>query len=219
VTECTKEKVEGAVTSSKNTKWVTTYKKCKGEGQPANTTGKGSEEIVTDELESTLVYVDAGHTKDGLRVKGLGPGGRLAQYEIKSLGINIEVFGEVVAENNGNFNVANGKTQAVVGHGPLELQKTLYPEETFTEEQGKEFYETALAFEKCEKGESPFPPGPGPGGSRTAAECASPPFNLKFKETQPVMLISVISGAISAKAPAVQNGTTENKGEKFLVAG
>jgi len=214
VTECLKEKLTGTVTSAKNTKWKTVYKKCKGEGQPANTTGKKSEEIETDELESTLVYVDAGKTKAGLRVKGLGPGGRLAQYEIKSLGINIEVFGEVVAENNGNFNVAAKTTTAVVGHGPLELQKTLYVEEQFTEEQGKEFYETALALEKCEKGESPFPP-----GTRTQAECEAPPFNVKFKETQPVMLISVISGALSAKAPAVQNGTTENKGEDLLVVG
>ena len=49
------------------------------------------------------------------------------------------------------------------------------------------------------------------------AECES--FGVVFKEPQPTMLISVISGAINTKAPAVQNGTTENKGEAFLIAG
>ena len=40
VTECLKEKVTGNVTSAKNTQWKTVYKKCKGEGQPANTTAR-----------------------------------------------------------------------------------------------------------------------------------------------------------------------------------
>ncbi len=44
-TECTKEKPEGSVTGPKTTTWKTPYKKCKGNGVPCNTKGKGNEEI------------------------------------------------------------------------------------------------------------------------------------------------------------------------------
>jgi len=81
-TTCAKEKVEGSVTSPENTTWKTTYKKCEALASKCNTAGEKEGTIVTDQLESTLVRLGkTAGSREGIRVKGLGPGGRLAQYE------------------------------------------------------------------------------------------------------------------------------------------
>jgi hypothetical protein len=212
-TECTKEKPEGEVTGPKTTKWTTHYKKCKGNGVPCNTTGAGKEEIVTDTLESTLASLDKGpgHKRVGIRVKGLGPGGRLAQYECPETKITVEVFGEVLAETKGNLNSAAKSGEVVVKGGPLNLQSDLYEEETNSEEEGKKFFEWGFAFEECvaeqiAKGHTQVQ-----AETICIAKVGPPPA------PQPISLISVVKGAINAKAPAVQNGVTINKGESMLI--
>jgi hypothetical protein len=212
-TECTKEKPEGEVTGPKTTKWTTHYKKCKGNGVPCNTKGAGKEEIVTDGLESTLASLDKGpgHKRVGIKVKGLGPGGRLAEYECPETKITVEVFGEVLAEVKGNLNSAAKAQEVAVKGGPLNLQSDLYEEEAFSEEAGKKFFEWGFAFEACVAEEI------GKGHSQAEAEgicfgkIGPPPA------PQPISLISVVKGAINAKAPAVQNGVTINKGESMLI--
>jgi len=211
-TECLKEKPEGTVTGPKTTTWKTKYQKCIGNGVPCNTTGAKAETIETDQLESTLAQLSP--TRVGIRVKGLGPGGRLAQYECPLLKINIEVYGEVLAEQTGNNNITNKKTNAVVKGGPLNLQSDLYENESHTEETGKAYFEWGFAFEACVKEELEK------GKTKAEAEGACfgklgpyPGFPAK-----PITLISVVSGAINAKAPAVQNGVTENKGEAFMIS-
>jgi hypothetical protein len=218
-TECTKEKPEGSVTGPKTTTWKTVYKKCKGNGVPCNTKGKGKEEIVTDPLEATLVNLDKGpgHKRVGIRVKGLGPGGRLAEYECPAQKVNIEVFGEVLAEQKGNLNSAAKTTEDVVKAGPLNLQSDLYEAEAFSEEGGKGTIVWSILFGNCVKeGVEPISKG-GDEESKAAAEgtcfgeIGGPPASA------PTTLISVVTGAIEAKAPAVQNGVTINKGEAMLI--
>ena len=110
-TECQQEKVAGETTGPKTTTWKTEYKKCTAIVSKIPTTCNTKDEkggvIKTDQLSSTLVYLDKAHKKIGIRVKGGGPGGRLAQYECLEGGLNVEVFGEILAEVQGNTNIAN----------------------------------------------------------------------------------------------------------------
>ena len=178
---------------------------------PCNTKEQKAETIITDQLESTLADLGKAKTRPGIKVKGLGPGGRLAQYECPTLKINIEVYGEVLAQVNGNDETATKSTEAVVKEGPLALQSDLYVEEAFSEAGGKAFYAWGSLFEACVKSEMEK------GKSKAEAEGAcfgalgGPPAGA------PTSLISVVTGAINAKAPASQNGVTVNKGEAMLI--
>ena len=221
-TTCSKEKVTGENTGPKTNTWSTVYGKCGAVvakiPTECNTKGAKKGEIKTDELESTLANLDKGpgHKKVGIRVKGKGPGGRLAQYECLEGGLNVEVFGEILAEVKGNLNVANKTTEDVAAEGPLKLQGYTYEEEaigslTADEETAKGSWEYGYGLAACEKGESPFPP-----GTHTQAECevflGGPP------PPAPINLTSVITGAQNATAPGVQNGTSIIKGEALLIA-
>ena len=103
-TTCQKEKVVGENTGPKTTTWKTEYSKCGAVvakiPTECNTKERKKGDIETDQLSSTLVNLDKGpgHKKVGIRVKGGGPGGRLAQYECLEGGLNVEVFGEILAE-------------------------------------------------------------------------------------------------------------------------
>jgi hypothetical protein len=68
-TTCEKEKVAGNVTGPKETKWKTEYKKCSALETKCNTAGQKEGTIVTEELESTLVWLDSGKTKAGIKAK------------------------------------------------------------------------------------------------------------------------------------------------------
>jgi len=210
-TTCTKEAVNGEVTGPKEEKWKTVFTGCEALSTPCNTAGAKSGEIKTQELEGTLVYLSKDHTKVGIQVKGLGPEGELAQYECLNKGLNVVVTGQIIAETTGNINIANKKTITGAKEGPLRMQSTMYAEEAFTEENGKEFFEYEFSLGACIKGESPFPKG------LSKAECEAILAAKAPKETQPVSLISTVSGAQNATAPAVQNGETESKGESFLI--
>lgn len=209
-TTCTKEAVLGSITSPTNTKWKTTYSKCSALETPCNTKSQSSGVIVTNELESTLVFLNPTNTEAGLKVKGLGAGGELAQYECLGGALQVNVFGEVLAKQTGNIESAEGKTKNFVEEGPLKLQSNTYagPESVQTEEAAKAFFIWGAKFQACVAEEI------GNGHPQAEAEgicfgkLGAPPA------TQPTMLTSKTS---LGTAPAVQNGLTENKGEKEIL--
>lgn len=218
VTECTKEKVEGEVTSATTQKWHTVYTKCLGNGVACNTKGAKAGEIKTEELEAELAYLNKEHTKVGLRVKGPHSAhGLLAQYECPKEEANIEVYGEVFAEVTGNLNSANKKTKTVAAEGTDGMQSVLYPEAKHSEAQGKQYFEWGYAFKKCvtEEVEKGVPLETAEGICVVKAGG----FWESYPEV-PVTLISVVTkgGKPYAEAPATQNGTTESSGEAFLIA-
>jgi len=224
-TTCAKEKVVGTTTGAKTTSWSTVYTKCGAVVSKipteCNTLNAKKGEIKTDVLSSTLVNLDKGpgHKRVGIQVKGGGPGGRLAQYECLEKGLNVEVFGEILAEVTGNLNVANKSTKATAVEGPLRLQSNTYVEEsqgsqTADEETAKGNWEWKFALQACEAGEEPFAKILGP-GKHSKAECE---LVIGPEPPAPINLTSVITGAQNAVAPGVQNGTTVDKGEAFLIA-
>lgn len=212
-TTCTKEAVVGEVTGPKTEKWKTTYTHCEAEESECNTSGAKNGEIKTEELEGTLVFLNKTKTEVGPRVKGLGKGGELAQYECLGGTLKVEVYGEVLAKVTGNINITNNKTSTSVAEGPLAMQSNLFPEETNTESEGKQYYEWGFAYEACIKEEVEK--------GKTLAEaegiCFVKSGPWKAYPNKPVSLISKISGVKTATAPATQNGVTESTGEKFLI--
>ncbi len=140
---CQKEKTVGQVTGPQTMRWKTEYSKCEGANQVQSGFKCQSKEhkagvIVFEELESTLVNLDKGpnHKRVGIRVRGLGPNGRVDEVECPST-LSTEVFGEVLMEVKGNLNKAAKVTEDVASAGPLRLQSDLYEEEAFSEEEGK----------------------------------------------------------------------------------
>jgi hypothetical protein len=211
-TTCTSEKVTGKVTGPKTETWSTEYKGCEALSTPCNTKGDKPGVIKTEVLEGTLVYINVAGKVPGLRVKGLGAGGLLAQYECLSGGLNVLVHGEIIAKPQGNTNSANKHVKTVAEEGPLKMQSNMYENEAFTEAQGKEYFEWGFELEACLKGEAPFPPVP---PAKTVAECEV--FIGPAPAAPATSLISTVSGAQNATAPAVQNGTSESTGEAFLI--
>jgi hypothetical protein len=212
-TTCSKEKVEGKITGPKTETWVTHFGKCEALETPCNTKGAPKAgEIITDELESTLVYLEG--TTPGIRVKGNGTGAkpnRLAQYECLSGALNVEVYSEILAEATGNVNSAEKSVLAKAVEGPLALQSNVYENNPFgatDEEKAKAFFNWGAKFQACVKEEIEK------GKTQAEAEAAcfgkvGPPPAPK-----PIMLESVTTlGA----GPAVQNGETANKGDKEIL--
>lgn len=247
-TECQKEKLAGEVTGPKTEKWTTHYSKCIAEGTPCKSSEPAAKkgEIITQTLEGTLVFLNTEKTKVGVRVKGLGPegseknGGLLAQYECE-VGVNVHVYGEVIAgpmENNIEEAVKGNKTS--IGEGPLLLQKYSSVENTISEEDTKNFFEWAsnapegtelgdretgtpdkAEFEACIGTEL------GKGHSLEEAEflCFLAGKAWESFPNQPIMLLSHLNGAAVEKVvhlkevtvPASQNGVTLAKGEPLGV--
>lgn len=212
-TECTKESVVGEVTGPKTEKWHTVYTSCKAEETPCNTKGAKAGEIKTEELEAELVFLNSAKTEVGLRVKGKGKEGLLAQYECIGGTLNVLVTGEVLAKTSGNINTANKKTTQVVKEGPLHMQSNLFIEGTNSEAEGKGYFEWGFEYEECVKSEVEK------GHSLAEAEgiCFGKIGPWKAYPNKPLSLISTVSGVKNAKAPAVQNGETEATGEAFLI--
>jgi hypothetical protein len=212
-TECTKESVVGEVTGPKTEKWKTVYTHCEAQESECNTAGAKNGEIKTEELEGTLVFLNKEKTKVGPRVKGLGKGGELAQYECLGGTLKVEVYGEVMAEVTGNINITNNKTKTEVKEGPLAMQSVLYPEETNTESEGKQYFEWGYGYQACIAEQV--------GKGKTVAEAEGICFvklgPWKSYPNKPVSLVSKITGIKTAEAPATQNGVTESTGEKFLI--
>jgi len=208
-TTCTKESVKGEVTGPKTEKWKTEFQHCESQKTACNTAGDKAGVIKTQELEATLVYLDKAHKKIGLKVKGLGAGGLLAQYECLNKGLNVEVYGEILAEMTGNTNSANKKTAAIAVEGTLHLQKFMYVEEAANEETGKAVLEWVGELHACLKGEEGFPSG------LTQAQCEG--IIGSIPGPPPTVLVSKLSGAENVELPGIQNGTSDASGEAFLV--
>ena len=148
------------------------------------------------------------HVRVGIRVKGLGSGGRLAGYECPDLDLNVEVYGEILAEVKGNLNLAAKQTTITAKAGPLNMQSDMYEEEKHAERNGKCYFEffgggaCSIEWELClveelEKGRT---------GDEAEANCT------------PVSLVGVVTGPLNADGPAVLNGQTQQKTrEAFLI--
>ncbi len=167
--------------------------------------------IVTQQLESTLVYLNPASTEPGLRVKGLGAKGELAQYECLGGAEDVEVLGEILVKQTGNTESAGSETTDSVQEGPLRLQSNVYEgaESAQTEEAAKAFFLWGEKFQTCivEQLEK---------GAKSQAEAEAICFGIVGPPpaTKPVMLESLTS---LGTAPTVQNGMTENKGEKEIL--
>ena len=202
----------GEMTGPKTVVWSETYKECSVVKEAWKCTGGTSKKnnIITEELEGTLVYLDAAHTRVGLRVKGLGPGGLLMKYYCPAAPLHVSVYGEFLVELTEYANSANRTPTALAREGSLKLQSPLYEEEAFSETQGKEALEWAYTMETCEHGEPPYPP-----GEKTEEDCllfvgpppAPPPITLEAK----------LSEGSHTRLPMSQFTTTTHRGENFLV--
>jgi hypothetical protein len=213
-TECTKEAVVGTVTGPKTETWKTIYTHCEAEKAPCNTKGAKTGEIKTEELEATLVFLNKAKTEPGLRVKGKGKEGELAQYECDSGGLDVNVYGEVLAKVKGNTNTANKKTTTEVKEGPLAMQSNLFLEESNTEAEGKQYFVWGYAYKACIKEELEK----GVPLATAEAACVGKAGGFwKAYPNVPITLISKITGLKEAEAPATQNGVTETTGEAFLI--
>jgi Carboxypeptidase regulatory-like domain len=207
-TQCAKEALAGEVTGPKTSTWKTEYSHCEaGSDESCSTAGQKAGVIVTEELESELVWLDKAHTKAGIKVKGKGPGGRLAQYECHERAVNVEVFGDVLAEVVGNVGIANKATEDVTAEGMLHLQGVggTGVEGSPDEEGAKVDWEWKYAFAECLK------------GGQSEAECAVMLGGEPFAGVQ--LLTSVVSGAENVTAPSIQSGVSSVEGEAFLIAG
>ena len=167
--------------------------------------------IVSEELEGTLVYLSADHSRVGMRVRGLAPGGLIVQYTCG--GVSVEVFGELLLARRGDINTT-GAFETSAGSGPLGLQSNLYEEDAFPEETGKAALEWELALRRCEKGEPPYAT-----GTRTQAECEE---HFIGSQPQPPVSLRGVSHLLakqrnSSTASSVLVSATTLKGEKALL--
>jgi hypothetical protein len=232
-TECKKEKLEGKMTGPKTSEWQTEYSSCEAGGFKCLSKTLKSGHIKTDVLNSTLVFLDSAKTNVGILVTGthLPVGGlsatpRLAQYACGPKeapeAVNIEVFGSVLAEVNGNTEKTEKKTLNGVAEGAKKFQGIggTYVEEApfgpFSEEAAKGWWEYEEAKLACELGKEPFGKIP-PAGPKSPAECEAILGGPNPVPVKPDVLESVVSGAQEALAPDNQNGVTENKGEAIGV--
>ncbi len=182
---CRKGRAAGSVTGPREEVFKLEWQQCtqsgletSGPGACETLGGKGA--IVTEELEGRLVYLSADHSRVGMRVRGLGPGGRIAWYTC--FGLAVEVFGELLLERRGDIDTT-GTFETSASEGPLALQSNLYEEEAFSEETGKAALEWEVALQGCKKGEPPYP-----AGTRTKSECEA-----QFIGSQPPPPISLIA--------------------------
>jgi len=216
-TTCQKEKVTGEQTTETNSEWHTEYSKCEAEESACNTATLKAGDIKTEQLQSTLVELNAAETEVGLEVSGKGVKGLLAQYECLGGVLDVHVYGKVIAKDTGNFEeTGTGTTIAAVHEGPLALQSNTYTgkEAAQTEEDAKAFFIWGEKFEACVKAR--VEKGEGVEEAEFLCETgeAGPPEVGPPPASEPVMLTSETS---LGTAPAVQNGETENKGSKEIL--
>lgn len=205
----------GQITGPNTVTFFEIFRKCRGIKEDrvcasGHHNGRNAE-IVTDMLEGTLVYLNAEHTRVGMRVKGLGPGGQLIGYTCSTINVSVDVVGEFLAELTGNVNSASKLTKLATSEGPLRLQEPMYEEEAFSEQQGKEYLEYEDSLESCEKGEAPYP-----GGEKSPAEC-EPLVGSAPVQGPPIVLIAKTTGLSRERLEVTQRLDVARKGELFLV--
>ena len=203
----------GTVTGPKSVIWRETYKECSVTKEGWKCTGGTNKKnhIVTEQVEGTLVYLNAAHTRVGFRVKGLGPGGELMSYSCPAGHLTVKVFGEYLTEITGDINSASKPSTVAPVKGSLGLQDPMYEEEAFSEAQGKEVLEYDFSLEACEKGEAPFA-----AGEKSEAECVSI-IGPAPAAAPPITLTAVVTGAARERYPMTQQTTTTHIGGLFLV--
>ena len=206
-------KGEGEMTGPKTVTFRETYKECSVVKEAWKCKGNSNKKayVVTEELEGTLVYLDAAHTRVGLRVKGLGPGGLVMKFDCPAANLTVKVYGEFLTELTGDINSASKAAIVTASLGSLELQSALYEEEAFSESQGKEVLEYDYALESCENGEAPYP-----AGTKSEAECLLL-VGPAPSAAPPVTLLAEDSALSHKRLPMAQVSTTTHKGEDFLV--
>lgn len=219
---CQKETVKGEVTGPKTTIFKVRYTQCAtSEGASCNTAGQKKGVIVTEPLESELVWLDKAHAKLGGVVRGLGPGGRLEQNECPDVGLQVNVYGGILTEAQGDNGIASKTVKVVVAGGPLHLQSVggTYVEEPFgspenDEQTAKRWWEYNEALLVCEEGKKPFPP-----GEKSQVTCEGFLGGPNPVSTKPVTLEAVITSPKgNGVLPAVQTSVSIGKGEAFGVA-
>jgi hypothetical protein len=218
---CQTEKVKGEVTGPKTSTFKATYSNCSSEGASCNSPGHKKGVIVTDQLESELVWLDAAHTKVGSLVRGLGPGGRLEQNECPGVGLQVSVYGGLLLEGQGDNGIASKRVKVIGGEGPLHLQSIggTYLEEAFgspenDEHTAKRWWEYQEALVACEEGKEPFP-----SGEKSQATCEGFLGGPNPVATKPVLLEAVITSPKgNGVLPAVETVVSNGKGEAFGVA-
>jgi hypothetical protein len=215
---CQKEKVRGEVTGPNTTTFKVSYSQCANEGASCNTAGQKKGVIVTEQLESELVWLDQAHTKVGSLVRGLGPNGRLEQNECPGVGVQVNVYGGILTEVQGDNGIASKSVRIVVGEGPLHLQGIggTFVEEPFgspenDEQTAKRWWEYEEALLLCEEGKAPFP-----SGEKSQATCEGILGGPNPVATKPVLLEAVITSPKgNGVLPAVQTSVGIGKGEAF----
>ena len=220
-TTCEKEKLTGEVTGPSTTAFKVTYSKCSAEGKSCTTPGQKKGTIATEPLESELVWLDTAHTRLGSRVKGLGPGGRLEEFECPEIGLHVETYGGILVEVQGDNGVASKNVKYLVAEGPLRFQRVGedYVEEPFgspenDEQAAKGWWEYEEALLLCEQGKAPFPP-----GEHSQATCEGFLGGPNPVPAKPVLLEVVITSPKGdGVLPAIQTSMSTGKGEAFGVA-
>jgi hypothetical protein len=154
-------------------------------------------------------------------VRGLGPGGRLEQFECPDVELQVNVYGGILVEAQGDNGIASKKVKVVTGEGPLHLQRIggTYVEEPFgspesDEQTAKRWWEYEEALLVCEEGKEPFPP-----GKKSQSTCEGFLGGPNPVATKPVLLEAVITSPKgNGVLPAVESSVSNGKGEAFGVA-
>ncbi len=213
-TACTGEKSAGEITGPKTSLTTVEYKGCKNGAKNCNSIGQGKGKIKTEVLLGELVPLGSGSKVGILLTSAANPGvAPLAVYECE--GLDVTAVGAVIGEVTGNVGAANKTSTDTFEHGAGVMQKYLYAGGlgAKVEEEG-----AIVAIGLGAKIEECVVKAEG-----TQAECETKVGTEYFIETgkappaAPTLLVSLISGEKTAKAPATQEATTNVKGESMLV--
>jgi hypothetical protein len=144
-------------------------------------------------------------------IRGLGPNGRLWQYECFGKGLEVEVYGGLLVERRGDIGSASPSFQTRAEAGPLHLQSDLYVEEAFSQEQGKAVFEWGFGFAQCLQQAIAEGLSEAEAALKCLAQSGSPPA------PPPIALLGIASGLESGPVPQVLNSVTVSKGAKTLL--
>ena len=175
------------------------YKKCTEQGvtTPCETSGAGAGKINTALLEGELVYLDAAHTKIGIRFKPK-TGNVIAEYNCASLTLHVEERGEVIDEQLGDIGFATKLFKGVLEEGPLHAQQWPYAGQLGTEENELEYAEWEVPISELGK-------------------ASSPPFGWTGSSYVPAYANAVLTGAKNFEGPSTWNADSEYKGADIMV--
>ncbi len=207
--ECQKEKVTGEVIGPKEEKWRTTWTKCAVGASVCTTPGAKNGEIKSQELEGTLLYLDAAKTKVGELIKAKA-GTLVAQYVCAGLA-TLEPFtplGGLLVERTGDINVISKVFWLTAASGPLNMQLPMYEEEKGTEAQGKEAWIWLACVNETQRTT---------GKTRAESEVACTVALGAPLMPVNTMWVLVNQPGFFGSLPMTQVSETESKGEALMV--